>query len=76
MQEWQSVKTPPEDGMAVLVYCPDAIKPQIVLAKRLTFEGDPDGSQWWDFWDDNADSLSDTTPPTHWMPLPEIPEAA
>lgn len=75
-KKWKPIKTPPEDGVAVLVYCPDAIDPKIVLANRLTFEGDPDGSQWWDVWGDQAASLDDDTPPTHWMELPQIPEVA
>ncbi len=72
MSEWQLIKTAPLDGTSVLVYCPDVIEPKVVIAQYLIFDGDPDGGQWWDLWNEEADSL-DSTPPTHWMPLPEPP---
>lgn len=61
------------DGIPVLVFCPDADEPKVVLAHRLTFDGDPDGPQWWDFWGENSDALSDSTPPSHYATIPTPP---
>ncbi len=68
---WQDIDSAPRDGTAILVYCPDADHPNIVLAHWREFVGSPDPGDWHDWWDDNAPSIDTTV--THWQPLPAPP---
>jgi len=75
MSKWRTDLENAPEGVSVLVFCPDAAEPKIFVAEKLTFEGDPDGPQWWDRWNERAPALSDVCPPIHWQPLPKPPSA-
>lgn len=67
---WQPIETAPLDGTLILIYCPGGISiapwppgPEMPRAKRIKMAkiGEwPDHHMW---------------SPTHWMPLPEPPNA-
>jgi hypothetical protein len=67
---WQPIETAPRDGTTVLLYFPDAGKSQIDVGYWIEWEvGDANWSNEW------TDAEIDCDP-SHWMPLPEPPEAA
>jgi hypothetical protein len=63
-EEWQSIKTAPKDGTAVLAAFPDSDLPHSVRYGE---------SGWEVAWDGHV--LSGYDQPTHWMPLPDAPGA-
>ena len=61
--EWKPIDTAPKDGTKILMF--DGETMQIVDWDKLDYWGTSDcGSGWRDEWY-----------PTHWMPLPEAPNA-
>ena len=65
MTEWEPIETAPKDGTAILV-CgryPHYRKELAII--RI---------QWWDTQTDKWANVSDPIIPTHWMPLPDLPE--
>jgi hypothetical protein len=68
---WQPIETAPH-GDDVLVFCPDASEPGIVVAALLTFDDGEGGEafvDWHDVWRETELDVE----PTHWMPLPSRP---
>lgn len=61
MSEWRARATIPKDGTWVLAFCAGAIVP---VALRW------DGKHW-----DDGEDIPGAYQPTHWMPLPEPPNA-
>lgn len=68
MGAWQPIADMPEAGVDVLVFCPDANTP-VMICHHF---GDNDG---WYEQNPNIGPPLDVDP-THWMPLPEPPEAS
>lgn len=71
---WQPIKTAPKDGSVILLYCPDAREPSVILGEWSEFEsalqpGKVVIAEWTDTW---AERELDCEP-THWQPLPEPP---
>lgn len=62
MSEWQPIETVPKNHFPVLTW---SMKVGRVVAFR---------DVCWDWWPCPA-SYPLSHPPTHWMPLPELPEA-
>ena len=83
---WQPIETAPRDGTEILGWRHDC---GVILVKytsaaaflphdeieKLT-EEDADAMDWFiaDFW--QGERLDDNEAPTHWLPLPDEPEAA
>lgn len=71
MSAWQPIETAPMDGTSILVCVTHNIGPdewetvQWVDWARLPF-----------VWPHYLDRIDIPFPPTHWMPLPEAPQAA
>ncbi len=63
---WQPISTAPKDGTTILAWQDSRVR--LLRWKRV--EGFPDGG-YWDEWHARLSHV----PPTHWMPLPEPPEA-
>lgn len=66
---WRPIRAAPQDGTPVLVFDPDTEAPQVWIASWLEFEGDPEGGNW------TTTELATLTGPSHWMPLPRLPNA-
>lgn len=64
MADWQPIETAPKDGTRVLLHTPDTHRYSPVLGSWSDFE------ERWEEWGDYYPCY-----PTHWMPLPEPPEA-
>ena len=65
MSKWQPISTAPKDGTRIL----------IANAKAVATAG-WENSIWWSKcggWSDD-DDLTAAEPPTHWMPLPDVPK--
>jgi len=58
-EAWQTIKTAPKDGTAILCWCPD------VGVRVLTWDGG---------WELCGVTLSADYKPSHWMPLPAPPQ--
>lgn len=74
MNWWQPVNSAPGDE-PVLLFCPDAREPKIVIGILSTFvdgEGSAVCTEWGDFWTDRELDVE----PSHWAPLPNKPEPA
>jgi hypothetical protein len=69
---WRPIETAP-NGEDILVFCPDAKEPQIVIAALLTFVDCKDETDTEDAWHDVWMETDLDVEPTHWMPLPEPP---
>ena len=68
---WRPIEEHDGSPDPVLVFSPDASEPGIVIGTWLEFDGDPDPGSWADFW-----TLKDIDAGlTHFMPLPETPDA-
>lgn len=70
--EWQTIETAPKDGTRILVSC------------VYDVDGDAHSHEWVDWWgsDDEWEGWLDFPkeipapfPPTHWMPLPPLPQS-
>lgn len=73
MSIWHPISTVPR-GVDVLVYCPDAREPQVIIAALLAFDDGKGGElhEWHDVWfETNLDCE-----PTHWAKLPRHPGEA
>jgi hypothetical protein len=72
-QEWQSIETAPKDGTTILLFGENVVTVGgWVSAADQGAEPEEEfliAAGWWSF------DLRDNTP-THWMPLPEPPQAA
>lgn len=70
---WQDISTAPKDGTWVLLFAPDPKYPTVDFTHWI--------AQWGECrdmlnWIDQDESIVvDNHEPTHWMPLPEPPEA-
>jgi hypothetical protein len=73
MSEWQPIDTAPKDGSNVLVCIAGLTGSQ---GEAFWYQGDEYASGWITWDGANHTRTFYTTPPTHWMPLPEPPEAA
>ena len=78
--EWQPIETAPM-GKDILVYCPNDFRaPEITIFAAHSVQTKWFGCEWsisgvmdrdsdeWNKWKRNLDT------PTHWMPLPPLPE--
>lgn len=67
--EWQPIETAPNDGTTVLLFGPDMRMGMSTWFWRV------DGGGWY-HWDGKSEERALRGPyPTHWMPLPEAPDA-
>lgn len=68
VQLWQPIESAPKDGTEVLVFCPNDWR---ILCGRYcsVYEGLRESA-----WVDTVEQCHDIKP-THWMPLPEAPNA-
>ena len=62
MMTWQGIESAPDDGKNVLIT--DGTR--IYLVYRFGED------VWRDAW--SGDGMHESVPPTHWMPLPELPK--
>lgn len=63
MSEWKSAEQPPDEGVRVLAYVPEAgFYGHVLVVVR-------DDGEWWHYAGDDTDEVH----PTHWMPLPDPP---
>lgn len=73
--DWQPISTAPKD-QDVLVFCPDARGPQIIIAALVTFVDVDDETitleDWTDVWMETELEVE----PTFWQPLPALPAEA
>ena len=67
---WNPIESAPMDGTFVLLFCPGNAESIPILAQFIEFEGDEDGGEWYEH---GAGPCLDVEP-THWFPLPELPE--
>ena len=72
MGEWKTIDSAPKDGTSILLWCPYADKSGTIVV----------GEFWVRAWassdwkiDYSTMVILDAPDPTHWMPLPEPPEA-
>ena len=79
---WQHIESAPKDGTKVFVYVPgDSNYPTAAYySSKEYFEteyGDPDymDEGWYWSFGYPSDFHEETIEPTHWMPIPESPEA-
>lgn len=79
---WQPIKTAPKDGTEVLLWCRCAWRDATGFVDKGSFRMDAnaspgDSAEWLkDDYDDYSCGMASTPlNPTHWMPLPEPPEA-
>jgi hypothetical protein len=79
MNDWQPIETAPTDGRWLMLFVPDEIPEQVVGYWGWT-DLPKDHEDFWEGWLYADEILSNHVPegpaPTHWMPLPEPPEAA
>lgn len=63
MNEWQSMKTAPLDGRAIIGYGLDECSKKLVVHET-----------WFNGWRWQAWALGGMWEPTHWMPFPAAPD--
>ena len=66
---WQPIDTAPKDGTSVLIAFVEKGHPQ----KPFVGEAEFRGTGWW--WPNDYEGGCITPAPTHWMPLPDPPNA-
>lgn len=70
-RDWQRIETAPKDGTFVLLHSPDSNNNPFI--GQWHDDADyPDGGAWWG---DNDSGFAIDADPSHWMPLPEPPNA-
>jgi len=69
---WQPIETAVKDSRARLVYCPEYQNIFCACWHHYEFEPELDG---WRIFGSSSRLPNMDDPPTHWMPLPEPPEA-
>lgn len=74
--QWQPIETAPKDGTSILVFPPTWVNKPCSIAKWDTDQYAKKPRPYWRRDDDQGQvSYSRNTPPTHWLPLPEAPDA-
>ena len=68
----QLIDTAPKDGSFILVWRADWRDPSWHVANWQEEPDVEDGGFWWVL---GEEGLDDTSPPTHWAPLPDDPIA-
>jgi hypothetical protein len=73
--EWQPISTAPKDGTRILIFCPRSSHKVQEASWAIPYESAPDG--WWSTPLGPAGRGYTILPEaaTHWMPLPEAPDA-
>lgn len=66
---WQPIETAPKDGTPILTFAPVTGADYILIGAWIP-EDEPGETEDGGTWRDDGET------PTHWMPLPEPPEAA
>jgi len=65
---WQPIETAPKDRTSVLIFSPDASDKGIMVGVFVQYSDE-------EYWVDAVDGEMIDAWPTHWMPLPEPPDA-
>lgn len=65
LMEWQDISTAPKDGTFILLYSPGDGRADLGVWQ--------DTVSWGECWTDD-DMFCNLLNPTHWIPLPPIPE--
>lgn len=69
---WQPIETAPKDN-AILLYCPGTYQARKIFMAKWHQPGNASNPGFWAPYDGIKARLAN---PTHWMPLPEAPNAA
>ncbi len=72
---WQPIAAAPRDGTRLILYARSWIAPLAGrwVASSTTLRPGGDGG-YWDYWTDADDPDALLDGPTHWMPIPPLPE--
>lgn len=89
MSEWQPIETAPRDGTAILLFYPEGrwidpgeandsdgqVQPDMIVARFDVEWGKRSGMDA-NCWEGYYNAFCGRGEPTHWMPLPDPPDAA
>lgn len=77
MTGWQLIETAPKDSTSILIYCPRSErKPVFEAWWAIAFEGSHQGHWQTPIGPNGRGYTILETSPTHWMPLPVVPQGS
>lgn len=76
IQDWKPIETAPKDGTMILTYRDSATVPIILSVHWNEYNEYSDCPSGWYHSRNSVGAylLDDCETPTHWMPLPELPQ--